>query len=130
LSYPKKPGKDSNGLTTTSLVVAMLALPVAALASLHRPSIGGRDAITPGIQPAWGKVQGVLARGDIKLAEVLAGIEEVSLAGWRKAVERCHLDIDYYAHQRWNTSQKLPWAMIDSGTDPGQLEVELNRALA
>jgi radical SAM superfamily enzyme YgiQ (UPF0313 family) len=80
--------------------------------------------------PAWSQVQGVLARGDIKLAEVLASIEEVSLAGWREAVEKCHLDVDYYAHQRWDTSQKLPWAIIDLGTEPGHLEVELNRALA
>ncbi|MBA7687966.1 hypothetical protein ES703_96440 [subsurface metagenome] len=80
--------------------------------------------------PAWSQVQGVLARGDIKLAEVLANIEQVSLAGWRKAVEKCHLDIDFYAHQRWDTTEKLPWAILDSGTDPDHLEVELNRALA
>jgi len=80
--------------------------------------------------PAWSQVQEVLARGDIKLAEVLASIEEVSLAGWRKAVEKCHLDIDFYAHQRWDTSEKLPWAILDSGTEPGQLELELNRAIS
>ncbi len=50
--------------------------------------------------PAWSQVQAVLARGDTKLAEVLANIEQVSLAGWRKAVEKCHLDVDFYAHQR------------------------------
>ncbi len=80
--------------------------------------------------PAWSQVQGVLARGDVKLAEVLASIEEVSLAGWRKAVEKCHLDVDFYAHQRWDTSEKLPWAILDLGTEPGRLELELNRALA
>ena len=66
--------------------------------------------------PAWSQVQGVLARGDEKLAEVLANMEEVSLSGWRKAVEKCRLDIDYYVNQRWDTKQRLPWAMIDSGT--------------
>ncbi len=80
--------------------------------------------------PAWSQVQGVLARGDIKLAEVLANMEEVSLAGWRKAIEKCHLDIDFYARQRWDTSEKLPWAILDLGTEPGHLEVELNKALA
>jgi hypothetical protein len=80
--------------------------------------------------PAWSQIQGVLARGDIKLAEVLASMEEVSLAGWRKAVEKCHLDIDYYAHQRWDTSEKLPWAILDLGTEPEKLKVELSRALA
>ncbi len=80
--------------------------------------------------PAWSQVQGVLARGDIKLAEVLAGTEEVSLAGWRKAAEKCHLDVDFYAHQRWDANEKLPWAILDLGTEPGHLEMELNRALA
>jgi hypothetical protein len=79
--------------------------------------------------PAWSQVQGVLARGDTKLAEVLANIEEVSLSGWRKAVNKCHLDIDFYLHQRWATTEKLPWAILDSGTEPGYLELELNRAL-
>ena len=80
--------------------------------------------------PAWSQVQGILARGDIKLAEVLDNVEEMSLSGWRQAAEKCHLDIDFYAHQRWDTNQKLPWAIIDSGTKPGRLELELNRALA
>jgi radical SAM superfamily enzyme YgiQ (UPF0313 family) len=79
--------------------------------------------------PAWSLVQGVLARGDSKLAEVLANIEEVSLSGWRKTIEKYHLDVDFYVHQRWDTDQKLPWAMIDLGAKPGHLELELNRAL-
>ena len=79
--------------------------------------------------PAWSQVQGVLARGDAKVAEVLANIEEVSLSGWRQAVAKCHLDIDFYAHQRWDFTQKLPWAILDSGTKPAHLEVELDRAL-
>jgi radical SAM superfamily enzyme YgiQ (UPF0313 family) len=80
--------------------------------------------------PAWSQVQGVLARGDEKIAEVLANTEEISLAGWRKAVEKCRLDIDYYVNQRWDIGQKLPWAMIDSGTKFEHLKKELERALA
>ena len=79
--------------------------------------------------PAWSEVQAVLARGDAKLAEVLANIEEVSLSGWRRAVEKSHLDINFYAHQRWDTATKLPWAIIDLGTEPEKLKLELNRAL-
>ncbi len=80
--------------------------------------------------PAWSQVQGILARGDIKLAEVLANIEEVSLSGWRKAVEKSHLDIDFYVHQRWDTSKRLPWGILDLGTNPAYLESELNKASA
>ncbi len=79
--------------------------------------------------PAWSEIQAVLARGDAKLAEVLANIEEVSLSGWRQAAEKCHLDTDFHAHRRWDTSQKLPWAILDSGTKLEQLELELNKAL-
>jgi len=82
-----------------------------------------------GESPAWSQVQGVLARGDVKVAEVLANMEEVSLSSWRKTAEKCQLDIDFYAHQRWDTKQRLPWAVIDSGTKAGHLELELNRAL-
>jgi len=80
--------------------------------------------------PAWSQVQGVLARGDEKLAEVLANMKEVSLSGWRKAVEKCHIDIDFYAHQRWDTGHRLPWTIIDSGTKFEHLKNELERALA
>jgi len=95
-----------------------------------------KNSLTPkGIKlkwesPMWSEVQGVLARGDEKLAEVLASMDEISLAGWRRAAEKCHLDIDFYAHQRWDTNQKLPWSIIDSGTKPGYLELGLERALA
>lgn len=93
-------------------------LPMAQPAILnHRLSLLKNSLMPRGItlkceSPAWSQVQAVLARGDTKLAEVLANIEEVSLSGWRKAVTKCHLDIDFYAHQKWDTSQKLPWAIV------------------
>jgi radical SAM superfamily enzyme YgiQ (UPF0313 family) len=79
--------------------------------------------------PAWSQVQGVLARGDARLAGVLADIEEVSLPGWRRAAAKYDIDIDFYAHQRWDIKQKLPWDVVDSGTKAGHLELELNRAM-
>jgi len=111
-------------------------LPMAHIPTLnHRLSLLKNNLSPKGIKvksesPAWSQVQGVLARGDIKLDEVLANIEEVSLAGWRQVVEKCHLDVDFYAHQRWDTSEKLPWAILDLGTKPGHLELELNKALS
>ncbi len=110
-------------------------LPMEELSTLNRRlSLLKNNLLPRGIKlkcesPAWSQVQGVLARGDTKLAEVLANIEEVSLSGWRKAVNKCHLDIDFYLRQRWATTEKLPWALLDSGTEPGYLELELNRAL-
>ncbi len=110
-------------------------LPIASLPTLNRRlSLLKSRLPTKGIKikaesPAWSRIQGVLARGDARLAEVLANIEEVTLSGWRKAVEKCQLDIDYYVNQRWDTTQRLPWAVIDSGTKPEHLKSELEKAL-
>lgn len=111
-------------------------LPMASLSTLnHRLSLLRNKLQPRGIKLkcesiAWSEVQAVLARGDTKLAEVLANVEEVSLSGWKKAVEKCHLDIDFYAHQRWDTSESLPWAVIDSGIKVEHLKLELERALS
>ncbi len=99
-------------------------LPMAPLSTLNRRLSLLKKRLPPrGIKlkvesPAWSEVQAVLARGDTKVAEVLANIEDVSLAGWRQAASKCHLDIDFYAHQRWDTDKELPWAIVGSGTEP------------
>ncbi len=111
-------------------------LPMAQVAILNRRLSLLKNSLQPkGIKiksesPAWSEIQAVLARGDAKVAEVLANTEEVSLSGWRKAADRCHLDIDFYAHQKWDTNQKLPWSILDSGTKSSYLERELEIALS
>jgi radical SAM superfamily enzyme YgiQ (UPF0313 family) len=79
--------------------------------------------------PAWSQVQGVLSRGDERLSHALADMQDISLSGWRRAVEVHQLDIDYYVNQRWDTKQKLPWSMIDSGMKMERLCGEMERAL-
>jgi radical SAM superfamily enzyme YgiQ (UPF0313 family) len=66
----------------------------------------------------WSEVQAILARGDARLAEVMANVEAVSLSGWRKAVKKYDLNTNHYAHKRWDTTQELPWSILDSGTKP------------
>ncbi|MDD4876165.1 MAG: radical SAM protein [Dehalococcoidales bacterium] len=110
-------------------------LPMTSISILnHRLSLIKKRLAPRGIKiknesPTWSHVQGILARGDSKLATVLASMEEISLAGWRKAVENCHLDINFYTEQRWDTNEKLPWAILDTGIKPGQLKAELEKAL-
>jgi len=110
-------------------------LPVAPLPILkHHLSLLKSNLPPKGIKikcesPAWSQIQAVLARGDTRVATVLANLEEVSLSGWLRAVEKHHLNIDFYAHQRWGTGQELPWAIIDSGTKYAHLEAELSKAL-
>jgi radical SAM superfamily enzyme YgiQ (UPF0313 family) len=109
-------------------------LPMAPTALVNRRLARLKNALMPkgikvkGESPAWSQVQGVLARGDIELAKVLADTKELSLAAWRKAVEKHNIDIDFYALKRWDTRQKLPWDIIDLGTKAGYLESELARA--
>ena len=111
-------------------------LPMEQLSTLNRRLLMLKKGLPPrgiklkGESPAWSEIQAVLSRGDDRVAEVLANIEEVSLAGWRQAVGKCRLDIDYYAHQTWDNSQKLPWAILDSGTKPKALEGELTKAIS
>jgi len=78
--------------------------------------------------PAWSQIQGVLARGDSRLAEALADIEEVSISGWRKALEKYQMDTDSYIYRNSDTNEKLPWSILDSGTDQRILHLELERA--
>jgi radical SAM superfamily enzyme YgiQ (UPF0313 family) len=111
-------------------------LPMAQPSVLNRRLSRLKNSLMPkGIKikaesPAWSQVQGILARGDVRLAEVLANMEEVSLSGWRRAVEKGNLDIDFYVDQRWDIGQKLPWDMIDLGIKAGHLKNELDKALA
>jgi len=110
-------------------------LPMADLAALnHRLDILKRKLPPKGVQVkseslAWSHVQGALARGDVKMAEVLSVVEEVSLAGWRKAIRKCQIDVDFYVLERWDVSRELPWAMLDLGVSRRHLELELNRAM-
>jgi len=62
--------------------------------------------------PAWSRVQGVLARGDERLAEVLADIENFTLSGWQKSLTQKELDDQYYLREI-PRNEILPWSMIN-----------------
>ena len=79
---------------------------------------------------AWSQVQAVLARGDLKVSEVLADMEAVTLSQWRRAILETHLDTDLFAHEQWDVSRELPWAILDSSSRTEHLRRELERALA
>jgi radical SAM superfamily enzyme YgiQ (UPF0313 family) len=79
--------------------------------------------------PAWSQIQGILSRGDERIAPALMDMKKLSLANWKKAAEKHLLDIDYYINQRWDVAGKLPWAVIDSGLKHEKLCGELEKAL-
>jgi radical SAM superfamily enzyme YgiQ (UPF0313 family) len=78
--------------------------------------------------PAWSQVQGVLSRGDERIAPALMEMKKLSLASWKQVVEKYQLDIDYYINQRWDTKDKLPWSIIESGMKTEKLCRELSQA--
>ena len=110
-------------------------LPMEELSALNRRLSLLKKRLSPeGIKvkaesPAWSRIQGILARGDAKLAEVLTEIDEISLSGWQKAMDRCGLHTDYYIHRKPDITEKLPWSIIDQGIEPGYLEREFQRAI-
>ena len=53
----------------------------------------------------WSEVQAVLSRGDERLAAVLADMDKISLAQWHQAMQKAGLDIDFFAHAKWNSGQ-------------------------
>lgn len=62
--------------------------------------------------PAWAAVQGVLARGDRRLAGVLARLpDRPSLADWRRALRDERLTADEYLRQR-PPAERLPWRIV------------------
>jgi len=76
----------------------------------------------------WSLVQGVLARGDAKLGEVLARMQRNSLAAWRRALEECNLSASHYVHRELPLNGPLPWSVLESGVNPDYLRKELGKA--
>jgi radical SAM superfamily enzyme YgiQ (UPF0313 family) len=79
---------------------------------------------------AWSSVQAVISRGDIRIAGLLAAINNVSLAEWRQKARELKIDLAHYTVERLDTDAELPWDFIDSGTAKEKLVLELNRALS
>jgi hypothetical protein len=57
-------------------------------------------------------------------------MEEVTLAGWRKAIDKCQLNLAHYVLEKWDINQDLPWDNIELGSSKEHLISELNKAMA
>ncbi|MGD8473430.1 MAG: radical SAM protein [Anaerolineae bacterium] len=67
--------------------------------------------------PAWAEIQGTLARGDRRIAEVLLRVERPSPAKWRAALEAAGLSLPELLGER-PAGEPLPWAFIHTGAHP------------
>lgn len=80
-----------------------------------------------GESPAWSEVQAILARGDKTLGAALAEMAEPTLAGFKRSLEKCGVDGDYFAHKEWDAGAKLPWAAVSSEKETEVLRRETGR---
>jgi radical SAM superfamily enzyme YgiQ (UPF0313 family) len=76
----------------------------------------------------WALVQGVLSKGDARLAQALARMEGKPLSSWRRALEECSLDADFYVNREIPINERLPWSNLDSGVEIDYLKRELVKA--
>ena len=83
----------------------------------------GRRVDVKSDSAAWAEVQGVLARGDRRLANVLLSMDRVSLPAWRRAMAENGLTPEEFLRHR-SLGEALPWQVVDSGVNDAFLRRE------
>ena len=64
--------------------------------------------------PRWAQVQAVLARGDRRLASVLAHLQRITPSAFFRAMRDFELDPNVYLGEH-SPGDPVPWAVVDSG---------------
>ena len=64
--------------------------------------------------PAWAEVQGVLSRGDRRLAQVLLEVPQVSVSAFWETMARLGLERDEFLGEQ-DRDRVLPWYIVESG---------------
>ena len=78
--------------------------------------------------PRWAYIQGVLSRGDRRVAELLeANLEDQG--NWARTFKRSPVNPDFYACRERADEEVLPWDFIDHGVRKSYLLEERDRAL-
>jgi radical SAM superfamily enzyme YgiQ (UPF0313 family) len=78
--------------------------------------------------PKWAHLQGVLARGDRQVGDLL----ELALAhrgDWRRAFREWPRNPDFYACRERPLGELFPWDHLEVGTKRARLETEYQRAM-
>ncbi len=85
-------------------------------------------------------LEGVLARGDRRLGEVIRRVYEKGSIydawgecyqhkRWLDTIEECGLSVDFYTHRERSLDEILPWDFIDCGVTKEYLKREWEKAL-
>lgn len=77
----------------------------------------------------WALVQGMLARGDSRLGNVIDSMSKTSFAAWKKAYTKVGIDPEFI-HREIPVDERLPWSIIDSGVANKKLRDELEKSIS
>jgi radical SAM superfamily enzyme YgiQ (UPF0313 family) len=78
--------------------------------------------------PKWAYLQGILARGDRQVGELLL-LALANHGDWRRAFREWPRNPDFYACRERPLSERFPWDHFDVGTKRERLETEYQRAM-
>ena len=78
--------------------------------------------------PKWAYLQGILARGDRQVGELLF-LALAHKGDWRRAFREWPRNPDFYACRERPLSERFPWDHFDVGTKRERLETEYQRAM-
>jgi radical SAM superfamily enzyme YgiQ (UPF0313 family) len=78
-----------------------------------KDSLRGKGIDVKSESPEWSHIQAALSRGDEGMSAVLADMEKVSLAAWRRAVKKAGVNVDHFILEDWQETEKLPWDAIE-----------------
>jgi radical SAM superfamily enzyme YgiQ (UPF0313 family) len=79
--------------------------------------------------PRWAYLQGVIARGDRRVAGILSLAHE-NQGNWPQTFKSSPVNPHYYVHRERDPEELFPWDFIDHGLDKSYLLKEYRRALA
>jgi radical SAM family uncharacterized protein len=79
--------------------------------------------------PRWAYLQGVIARGDRRVADILSLAHE-NQGNWPQTFKASPVNPHFYVHRERGPDEQFPWDFIDHGLDKSYLLKEYRRALA
>jgi radical SAM superfamily enzyme YgiQ (UPF0313 family) len=79
--------------------------------------------------PRWAYVQGLIARGDRKVADILL-LAHKNQGNWPQTFKASPVNPHFYVHRERLPGECFPWEVIDHGIDKAYLLKEYRRALA
>jgi len=62
--------------------------------------------------PRWMEIQGLLARGDRRLAQALASLQGRSLSHWQRALASARIEPGFYLARERSPDEILPWDVV------------------